>query len=117
MEDDDRQAEEEHEEVPEGQTRQDAVPRALQVNVVPHDAHEREVPHDSRREQDEREQQHRVGPEGAVCDREQGVEEPRTSRASAGGVQRRGGGATEGPRGGSGEEAARVVESAGRTTL
>lgn len=114
MEDDDRQAEEEHEEVPEGQAGQDAVPRALQVHVVPHDAHEREVPHDPRREQHEREQQHRVGPAGAVRDREQRVEEPRSSGGPAGGVQRRGGGAAEGPRGGAGEEAARVVESAGR---
>lgn len=77
MEHDHGETEEEHEEVPEGQSRQDAVPRALQVQVVPHDAHEREVPHEARGEQEEREQRDGVGPVRAVGDREQRVERAR----------------------------------------
>lgn len=109
MKDDHGQAEEEHEEVPEGQSREDAVPRALQVEAVPHDAHEREVPHETRREQHEREQQHRVRPVGGIRDREQRIQEPH------GGVGPRGGGVAVRPR--RGEEAARVVVSVGRTVL
>lgn len=77
MEDDHGKTEEEYEEVPEGQSRQDAVPRALQVQVVPHDAHERQVAHHARREQHQRQQHDCVRPVGAVGDREERVEEPR----------------------------------------
>lgn len=103
MEDDHREAEEEHDEVPEGEAGQDAVPRALQVEVVPHDAHEREVPHDARGEQNQREQHDRVRPVGAVGDREQRIEEP---GPAAGGVTPQDGGAPVGPR--CGEVTARV---------
>ena len=106
MEDDHGQTEEQHEEVPEREPGQDAVPRALQVEVVPHDAHEREVPHDARREQHEREQHDRVRPVGPVGDREQRVQEPRPAAGRR--VTRRGGGGPTGPRGG--EVPARVVE-------
>lgn len=99
MEDDHGETEEQHEEVPERQPGQDAVPRALQVEVVPHDAHEREVPHDARGEQHEREQHDGVGPVGPVGDREQRVEQP--------GPPGRGGVVPVAPR--CGEVAARVV--------
>lgn len=76
VEDDHRQAEEDHQEVPEGESGDDAVPGGLQVDVVPYDAHEREVTDNPRRKQEESEQRDRVGPVGAVGDRVQRVEEP-----------------------------------------
>lgn len=105
MEDDHRQAEEQHEEIPEGQARQDAVPRALQVEVVPYDAHEREVANDARGEQDEREQHDCVRPVGAVGNWEQRVVEPWTAAGRV--VPHRGGGEAGRPR--CGEVGARVV--------
>lgn len=77
MEDDHGEAEEQHEEIPESQPREDAVPRALQVQVVPHCAHEREVTNDARGEQHKGQQHYRVRRVGAIGDREQRVEEPR----------------------------------------
>lgn len=76
MGDDHGQAEKEHEEVPEREPGQDAVPRALQVRAVPHGAHQREVGEHPRREQQQREHQERVGPAGAARERVQRVEEP-----------------------------------------
>lgn len=60
IEDDDRQTEEQNHEVPEGHTGQHTVPRVLQVIVVPHDTHEREIAHDPHGEHDERQQHDRV---------------------------------------------------------
>ncbi|CAF88859.1 unnamed protein product, partial [Tetraodon nigroviridis] len=70
------EAEEEHQEVAEREPGEDAVPRALQVEVVPHGARQREVPHEPRREQQQREQRD--------------PRRPSRSRRSAGTAGRRG---------------------------
>ena len=73
VKDNDGQAEEEHQEVPEGQAGQDGIPGALQVVAVPHHTHDGQVAHDAHGEHQQRQQQDRVGAIGALGHREQRV--------------------------------------------
>ncbi len=73
VEDDHRHAEEQHHEVPERQAGQRAVPGVLQVIVVPHDTHERQITHNAHGEHDEREQHDGVRAVRLLREREQRV--------------------------------------------
>ncbi|TNN38992.1 hypothetical protein EYF80_050842 [Liparis tanakae] len=75
-----RQAEHQHQEVPECNAGQQVVPGGPHVEVVPHDAHDRHVAHHAHGEQQAGQQEHAVGRVRPVARRVEGVEEPRGVR-------------------------------------
>lgn len=73
IEDDNWEAEEEDQEIPESQAGKDRVPGTLQVVAVPHNAHDRQIANDTHSKHHQSQEHDGVGAVGALGHRIQGV--------------------------------------------